>query len=507
MEPKPDAVTIAALPGEVLAHIFKSGAQSSSGCLPCLFKFSAVSQQWRSAALDYPDLWSTITVPLEPALRNLVALVRITLERSKSCLFDFTLEVPRTADMDVVTSVMLLVIQHVHRLRRLAIRGRPPISDTSAFPNTDEISALLQNAQRAPRLAILELIFPNPSPVVSMGTPGRLLLQAPSLVSLRIHGVTSPVPFVGLRSLAIEGLRTSHAEFRDMVVASPLLTELILPKLRLTVDLQSQQLDPIEIPALKVLALSFSKPPPSNAFNSCHNLLSLISVPNVEYLELAGSDIPDLSRSFQNPSAFIRLRTLRLVNITIIGRNDEVDNRDYLRALTTIEELELIHSHAEYLIPTENTAKEKPRHRTRSISREIRFRQSYWPRPGPQRQGDDPLERAEAAAAASSSSTNSVLIYSNLRSVSLNTLLAAEAAWLYHLVLERPDIQMVKLSPMTERHLVASLGLVDGVVQPVPTAAWTKRVDTPEVQSHDVLKLLRERVEIIRGIEDGRIAI
>jgi hypothetical protein len=152
--------------------------------------------------------------------------------------------------MAIVTSVMLLVVQYVHRLRRLAITGRLASPAPSAFPNREEIFALLQNAQRAPRLAILELSFSDPQPYVSMGiSPGQLLLQAPSLISLRIHGVTSPVPFVGLRSLDIQGLRTSYADFHDMVVASPLLTELILPKLRLLLDPQSKPLPPIEVRA------------------------------------------------------------------------------------------------------------------------------------------------------------------------------------------------------------------------------------------------------------------
>ncbi|KAF7363547.1 hypothetical protein MSAN_01011300 [Mycena sanguinolenta] len=501
MEP---AATIASLPGEVLAQIFKSGTILSSGCLPCLIKYSAVSQRWRSAALD-PDLWSTINVPLDHAMRNVVALVRICLERSKSCLFDLTLAVPQSADMDVVTSVMLLVVQHVHRLRRLAITGLTH-PNTAAFPNREEIFALLQNAQRAPRLAVLELAFFDWNPHISMRIPpDRLLLQAPSLISLRLHGVPSPVPFVGLRTLDIQGLQTSYSDFHDMVVASPLLTKLILPKLRLLVDLQSKPLAPIEIPSLKTLALSFCKPAPSNQFMPCHDLLSLMSIPNLEYLELAGSDIPDLVKCFQSPSSLTKLRTLRLVNVSMVGRNvlvgrqGEVDNCDYLRALATVEQLELIHSHAEYLVPTGNTPKQKPksRHRTRSISREARSGVSYFPRPMPRQQVDPFLTMPDAEGASSS-----VPIYPNLRTVSLDTLIAAEALWLYQLVLERPEIQLVRLSQVAERHLGSSLGMADGVLQTMPNTITMNRVGAPHFHPVDVGKLLRERVAV-KEIEDG----
>ncbi|KAJ7271904.1 hypothetical protein B0H12DRAFT_668928 [Mycena haematopus] len=493
MEPM---VTIASLPGEVLAQIFKSGTILSSGCLPCLITYSAVSQRWRSAALDYPDLWSTINVPLDPvAMRNVVALVRICLERSKSCLFDIALAVPQSADMDVVTSVMLLVVQHVHRLRRLAITGLT--SPTTAFPNRQEIFALLQNAQRAPRLAVLELTFPDWNPHINMRIPpGRLLLQAPSLISLCIHGVPSPVPFVGLRTLDIQGLQTSYSDFQDMVVASPLLTELILPKLRLMLDLQSKPLPPIEIPSLKTLALSFCKPHPSNQFAPCHDLISLISIPNLEYLELAGSDIPDLAKSFRNPSALAKLRTLRLVNVSLVGR--EIDNCDYLRALTTVEELDLIHSHAGYLVPTREMSEQKPksRHRTRSISREVRSGAlSYHPRPNPMRQVDPYLNMPGEAP------SSLVPVYPNLRTVSLDTLIATEALWLYQLVLERPEIQLVRLSQMSERHLGTSLGMADGVLHRMPSML---KIGTPEFHPVDVGKLLRERVTV-KEIEDGYI--
>ncbi|KAJ7905639.1 hypothetical protein B0H14DRAFT_2660980 [Mycena olivaceomarginata] len=451
-----DAVTISSLPGEILAQIFKSGTVQSSGCIASLIKYSAVSQRWRSAALDYPDLWTTINVPF--AARNAVALVKTSLERSKSCLFDITLPVPPSADMAIVTSVMLLVVQHVHRLRRLAITGRLASPAPFAFPNREEIFALLQNAQRAPRLAVLELSFSDPQP------------YAPSLISLRIHGVTSPVPF---------GSAHHTADFHDMVVASPLLTELILPKLRLMRDPQSKPLPPIEIPSLKILALSFCKPHPSNQFAPCHALLPLLSLPNLEYLELAGSEIPDLATCCQPPSAFAKLRTLRLVNVSMV-RKDEADNCAYLRALATVESLELIHSHAEYLVPTGGKSNSKlrlpkARHRTRSISREVRSRSLL--RPVEQTHFDPGLALPHEAPPSP--------IYPNLRAVSLDTLIAAEALWLYQLVQERPGIRLVRLSAVAERHLATSLGTVDDVLQESPSRLLKNRVDATDVHPVD----------------------
>jgi hypothetical protein len=284
-----------------------------------------------------------------------------------------------------------------------------------------------------------------------------------------------------------------------MAVASPLLTELVLPKLRLMVDLQSEQLSPIEIPSLKILALSFCKPHPSNQFNPCHHLISLLSTPNLEYLELSGANVPDLARYFQNPSAFTKLRTLRLVNVSILGswmaRNPEPDNGDYLRGLTTVEELELICSHAEYLLSTEKQAKEIPvkgRPRTNSISRETALRRFGYPLPQPA--SHHPPSWAKEPS-------NPVPIYPNLRSISLDTLIAEEVLWLYRLVSERPQIKVVKLSRMTERHLATSLGTVDGVLETLPHSI-AKRMGAPDPIPVDAGKLLRERV-VVKEIENN----
>ncbi|KAJ7219398.1 hypothetical protein GGX14DRAFT_494442 [Mycena pura] len=483
------------LPSEILAQIFKSGTTLPStrpGCLPCLVAYSSVSQRWRSAALEHPDLWTAIHVPF--SMRNVVAWIALCLERSKSCLFDITLRLPEPMDMSVITNVMLLVVQHVSRLRCLVITA------DSFLSNPGEIFALLQNAQRARRLAVLELTFPDPNSNISMTIPhGGLLIHTPSLTSLRLHGVASPVPFVGLRSLDIQGLRTTHADFRDMVTASPLLTALILPKLRLMVDLKSKSLPPIEIPSLKILALSFSKPLPSNQFNPCHNLISLLSIPNLEYLELVGGMIPDLAKTFQDPSAFTKLRTLRLVGVAVVSRNPDVNNVLYLRALTTIEELQLIHSHAEYLLPTETISEKRPKvrsSRTRSISsRDDGARRMYYPHARP--------HQSPATVNPRDSPSSSEPIYPNLRSISLDTLPAVGALWLYRFVMETPQIEFVKLSPGAEKHLSTSLGMrADGTLQTLP---FTPFLDPTENNPVDAGKLLRKRVRVQEIDTDGYI--
>ncbi|KAJ7741535.1 hypothetical protein DFH07DRAFT_53555 [Mycena maculata] len=498
------------LPNELLAQIFKAGTTLSSpcpGCLPCLISYSAVSKRWRSSCLEYPDLWTNINVPF--SMRNVEAWIALSLERSKSCLFDITLQLPDInnlpAYMSVVTNVMLLVVQHVHRLRRLAIQSEFFLS------NPEKIFALLQNAQRAPRLTVLHLTFSDLHPIGSVTIPqGSLLMQAPSLSSLRLHGVVSPVPFVGLRSLDIQGLRTTYSAFSDFCRLSPLLTDLILPKLRLMLDLKSKPLPPIEIPSLKTLALSFCKPPPSNSFNPCHSLLSLLSTPNLEYLELAGGNMPDLAKCFPDPSAFTRLRTLRLVNVSIFARasrtEPEVDNCAYLRALTTVEELELIHSHAKYLLPTEND-KDKilnRRPRTRSINfrdSEIGLRTFY---PLPQRV-DNLIPRGGLSPVNGQQDLpDPVPIYPNLRSISLDALPAAEVLWLYQFVLERPQIEVVRLSPVVERHFASSLGTVDGVLHSIPNTSM-KKLGASEHDPVDVGKLLRERVLVKKIETDGYI--
>ncbi|KAJ7285980.1 hypothetical protein C8J57DRAFT_1708378 [Mycena rebaudengoi] len=497
-----DNVTIESLPNEILAQIFKAGTLLSTypGWLPCLIVYSAVCRRWRAAALDHPDLWTIIQVSFFP--RGVAPWVAMCLERSKACFFEITLHLDRDTSMSDVAAVMLLVVQHVHRLRKLFIKADSFVS------NPDEVFALLQNAQRTPQLTVLELSFPNPHPSASMTVlHNGLIMQAPRLCSLRVHGVGSPVPFVGLRSLDIQGLRASYADFRDMVVASPLLAHLTLPKLRLLIDLESKRLPPIEMPSLTTLAISFSKPPPSNAFNPCHSLTSLLSLPNLEYLELAGASTPNLADCFQEPSTFTKLRTLRLVNVSIVSRmsrtEPERDISGYLRGLTTVEDLQLIHTVAEYFIPLgDGTRREMSRRRprTRSINLGYNVGRRYgFPQPAPLGPiGVPSLLDARNPSTHQQPPLHSATIYPNLRSISLDTLLAGEVAWLCKLVLERPNLEEVRLSQVAQRHLVG-IKLVDGVIQ--ETLDLHGRMDPigfPQLDGNgeDVDRILRERVRV-----------
>ncbi|KAJ7632743.1 hypothetical protein FB45DRAFT_513389 [Roridomyces roridus] len=485
---------IASLPSEILAQIFESATITGTGCLKT---YSAVSSRWRASCLDYPHLWTNIR-PFE--MRDAVAWTAVSLERSQSCLFDVTLHLPRVNPreqpelMSVVGSVMLLVVQHVHRLHRLTIKG-------TAVANPEEIVAPLQNAQRAPNLRVLDLDFGDRSNRASMTTHQTpLLLEAP-LSSLRLHGVLSPVAFIGLSRLEVNGLGTPYSAFRDVVVASPLLEELILPKLRLMTDLQSTSLPPIEIPSLKRLALSFHKPHPSTSLVPYHNLISLLYVPNLEYLELVGGNIPDLSKCFQDPGVFTKLRTLRLANASIFHpvtrAEPEIDNSEYLRALSTVEELQFIHSHTNYLLPTEHDAGQQLRSRlprTRSISNLGFLRPEPEPHTHPHKYSPESPEQQPQLLS----------IFPDLRSISLDALPASQVLWLYRLVLERPEIKEVRLSPVTERHLTSSLVMVDGVLQTKPHL-HVKRLSTPEYQVVDVGELLREKVAVRKIEADGYI--
>ncbi|KAJ7063407.1 hypothetical protein C8F01DRAFT_1132894 [Mycena amicta] len=382
------------LPIEILAAVFQLRT-STEGC-HCLIVYGAVSRHWRDAILEYPDLWTNIHPFI---MRKSIPWTSLCLDRSKSCLFDVVLHLPEPLDMPIVSKIMLLVVQHVQRLRSLSI-----LAADSLQINPGEIFALLENAQRAPRPVSIDMTTPRDG----------ILIHTPSLSTLRLHGY--------------------------MVTASPLLQELILPKLRLLVD---------------------------TSFNPCHGLLPLLDLPNVEYLELVGTVIPDLSTTFR-PHAFSKLRTLRLVGLTIVSRNSEVDNASYLRSLSTIEELHLIHSYAEYL--------------------SWRFPALHGPHFAP------PRAQSDGPAVAD--------LYPNLRCVCLDTLLAKDALWLYTFTMERPKIEMVKLSRGIDRHFSHSLGLrPDGGLQ---TLHW-RSVDGAESNPVDAGVLLRERVQVEQLDTDGLI--
>jgi len=76
--------------------------------------------------------------------------------------------------------------------------------------------------------------------------------------------------------------------------------------------------------------------------------------------------------------------------------------------------------------------------------------------------------------------------------------------WLYRFVLERPQIEVVKLAPVTERHFATSMGMVDGVLQTLPNTR-TRDLGVLESVAVNVGELLRQRV-LVKEIEmDGYI--
>ncbi|KAF7294833.1 hypothetical protein MIND_01021200 [Mycena indigotica] len=465
------------LPTELLAQIFKCGA--SEGC-HLLIPYKAVNRCWRTAALEYPDLWTSVYPFCSINNNDAVSWTSFCLERSKSCLFDVVLHLPSPPNMALVSKIMLLIAQHIQRLRSLSVFA---VDQT----NAGEVFALLENAQRAPRLSNLELVCDDTRSISMTAPHDGILISTPALSSLRLHGVRSPVPFVGLRSLDLKGLRTSYADFEAMATASPLLVQLVLPNIRLLVDPQTSTFPPIQMPSLKALALSFAHPPPSNQFNPCHSLLSFLRLPNVEYLELVGSIIPDLAATF-HASCFSNLRTLRLVGLTIVSRDPAIQNASYLRSLGTIEELHLIHSYAEYLLPLEQQADRSPKARL-SRTRSINFRDE----PKAHHRIIHPLNKMIPASRASLPLDNIEAVYPKLRCVCLDTLLAKDAVWLYTFVTERPNIRLVRLSQNINRHFSDSLGLSDGGA--LQTLPW-RNLDRSDHQPVDAGKMLRERVQV-----------
>jgi len=58
-------------------------------------------------------------------------------------------------------------------------------------------------------------------------------------------------------------------------------------------------------------------------------------------------------------------------------------------------------------------------------------------------------------------------------------------------------MQVVELSPVTERHLATSLGMVDGVLQTPSLLLRRSMLSQSDTAPVDVGKLLRDRVQVV----------
>ncbi|KAJ7593078.1 hypothetical protein C8J56DRAFT_930332 [Mycena floridula] len=333
----PTAASFDALPNELIARVFRAGISEWPSQLAL---YCQVSRLWRDISFDTPDLWTQLRVPFRTI--DVVVWTNKWLLRSKACPFDVHLELPNPFD-DRVQTVLALLLNHSERLRRLAIHG------DGAVYNSRQTLAPLRLMSPTSRLVHLEICFTGPILPLEIHLDLPFALQSPALESLMLCGTGWSTLPPNLTSLHIDGLVTDDDFLRLLVETSPSLRRLVLRRAVSNMvirDHRSPSIIEIEMPSLCSLAISIA---PSHPGLYC-GILSYLSTPNLEFLELYGNFLKQ--SFFQRPEKLAKLYTLRLVEFDFQGHRDApMLEPATLHALSTIKRLEVIHTPTQPLIP------------------------------------------------------------------------------------------------------------------------------------------------------------
>ncbi|TFK20276.1 hypothetical protein FA15DRAFT_759511 [Coprinopsis marcescibilis] len=371
------------IPAELLAKIFKTATNSSlkewhdtsttvGWNPPFPMLACAVCRHWRDIALNSPDLWSTVHVPISVSERPPRSLrfdpAKLTsrwLDHSKSAPLDVYISIPSLMfAYDLCGEVILpKVTQHADRLRLLAITG--DVKDVSS-PNIRGILASIAqkmgstwptrtlslrfigsvdcNARITTNTALLDRFWDN--------SQEALTLESPAVQKLEIEGIRFNISWVpGLVSLTVYDLESTHEEFHQLFISVPHLRELSLHRLRVFLDSTGPKVN--IIPNLEYLSLGFHRRPSTSEQSYPATTLRL---PNLRTLKLDGTNgLPIctcLDLSFF--TAINQLGTLQIANFDRFSMDAQSDTTltdiQLLQSLTSIRSLEIINTPCDELL-------------------------------------------------------------------------------------------------------------------------------------------------------------
>ena len=316
-EPNSTRPLIDSLPNELLSAIFKAGQQSSyssfRGGLPFPLLVSSVSRHWRDVALSYHDLWTSIHVSFAAP----VEYTRLWFDRSQPCLVDLTINIRHrrhhifyatrndSIGGEPLRSLLKEAAGRVGQLTVVAnsVIGVIDVIDILSHPNT--VFARLNQLHLYARLCDKSL--ENSQQLID--------LVAPSLRVLRLCQVRlQHLPLLpNLTYLEINHMIPEPQQFRTFMSGSPSLSHLILSGYPQR-DVEPASGAIIHAPCLRFLAFDST----SHLGEKCDCILSYLSMPNLEYLEMHGDGYlaPMLTKHFQmHQPQFCRLSTLRTLSL------------------------------------------------------------------------------------------------------------------------------------------------------------------------------------------------
>jgi len=254
------------LPSELLIAIFEQGERASRGydsqTIPFPVLASHVCRLWRNVALDAATLWTDIRIYNIHSLHGNIS-ERLYLERSKSCLLNFTICSHGTFAVDSdsraiarkVSKVLLPHIGRVHQITLFTESGEVLLAAMALFQ--DVSAPCLQKL----RISILEIAFrPN-----SHTLPPIFQGGSPNLRSVQVNGIAcfgqstfTKLTEVSLVRMGFSGESIQLETFVNFLGnVSETLTRLTLSNVNLNADASvASSIPSIELPALTSLYAS-----------------------------------------------------------------------------------------------------------------------------------------------------------------------------------------------------------------------------------------------------------
>ena len=445
------------LPNEILAHIFLIGTEQYSHETYFPIIVSEVCSHWRHLAHITPFLWQTIIPPLHKLSTGAdsVCWTEKWLTRSQTLPISVVIDdrscipqVPGTdqRSRDVISGVFLATARHVARVYRLDI--------WSEHLSLDDLRQMILPDLPNINFKQISLCFPYIANThVHTGLHDiRLdwLSEVVSLKKVRYRGVRPPlVP--SLTSLAIHSFQASYSNIETLFNSSPNIRSLVLHKLHPLITAISPFTREICVASLEAVAVSLAPLLPSETVTGGVYMFSLLTMPNLTYLEVDG-EVP-ISSVFRSSLSSSNIKTLRLSRRPSASawstQSVVMADLKLLHSFTGLRNIELIQCAPEGLLS--NTA-DAQRTLTRKAS--INFRPSSTNNHG----------LGEISHIAQQG-----LHWSNATCIKVDTLSAEDIMHLCRFVQLRKNIRAVYLPKAARRHLSQSLLRNGNIIFQKPT--------------------------------------
>ena len=295
------------LANEIIIEIFKKGAEAwalsknAQSTVPFPILVSGVCRRWRAVALNTPELWKTIYLPLNLEIASTwdpYTWVSTWIRRAKTIPITVVLDIP--ADPPHIEEICLSrVIPFIVKaspavsVRRLDIRyhlerdaGVLAKGILQFFQESFEQQHRLTFEQLS--LCFCGISFQSPVMLTDSNCPwGHSAVDQMAVFrvsKLRLQGIAiNPLQFPNLTSLTIFNLFTTYKHIQALFATSPNLTHLTLRDFFIAPQ-NSLTIGNICLQSLQTLAIRFDTTRRNSAY-----LLSYLHLPNLKYLELDGN--------------------------------------------------------------------------------------------------------------------------------------------------------------------------------------------------------------------------